>query len=326
MQTKSKWILPDSKIKAGANQTGGKWDASFINNLKVFRTKPDKDYRLRIMPPTWENPDGLAYKPFKHFGIGPDNQAYWCLDKMKGERCPICIEAAESRKAGQAEIAKSLSCGQRSLFWIIDRDNEAEGPMIWEASWSMERDLSALSVEKRTGEILHIYEPDDGFDIEFAVEKKGKDAKGKVFPQIVGLKIARTSTPLAEDIKEQDAWLDFVQQNPLPDVLLFWDFDHIEKTLMGAKPKEEEPAQERQQTRSERSSRTREPEPESRRPLSNFAKEPEIDEVITDPDEPLDEPRQPVRERSREREAPREPQREVRQPREVRRPREVGND
>lgn len=177
---------------------------------------------IRIMPPTWQDADHFGLDIYVHYEVGPDNPSYLCLEKMKGEPCPICEERARATKDNDSEYADKLKPAKRVLVYLIDRDNERDGPKIWSMPWTIDRDLCKLVVDRRSGEVLPIDDPEKGYDIEFDRTGKGTHTK------YVGLAIARRESDIGKP-----EWLDFVVDNPLPDQLQFYDYDHIAKQFGG---------------------------------------------------------------------------------------------
>src|ERR1044072_7044622 len=217
-----------SKVKERATQSGGKYDQMFKIG-PVFSPKSGNSYRLRIMPPGWENTDGYKHRIWVHSNVVVDNQRYICLQQHKDEPCPNCEETAVLQRNGDNDPAYKLKAKARDVCFVIDRDAEDKGPQIWAPSWTVDRDIAALCVSKRTGEVLYIDDPDNGFDIEFDCVDQGG------FPQVKAIKIDRSSSPLADAPKQQRRWLRFVTENPIPDLLVFYEYDHIKKVLEGGK-------------------------------------------------------------------------------------------
>jgi hypothetical protein len=210
------------QVNKRASMGGKDFDVLFRDDIPSFKPN-DGPNTVRILPPTWPNPDHYGLDLWVHYGIGPDNQAYLCLHKMKGEACPICEEHERARRAGEDEdYVKSLEPTRRVLMYLVDRDHEKDGVQAWAAPWTIDRDITKISVDRRTQDVLPIDDPDDGYDVEFERTGKGMTTK------YVGVAIARRESPLGKA-----AWLDFAVENPLPDMLVYMDYDHIAKVLGG---------------------------------------------------------------------------------------------
>ncbi|MFH1741092.1 MAG: hypothetical protein ABIH23_18990 [bacterium] len=229
-------------VKKRTAQSGGLFDSITQAKFQTFTPK-EGDYRLRFLPPTWENPEHFGLDVYVHYGIGSDNQSYLCLDKMKGEKCPICEERKRAEKSGDPDYARTLQATKRVLVWVIDREDEDAGPLLWSMAWTIDRDLANLSIDKRTGEYLALDDPDEGFDIEFS--RTGKGLKTKY----VGIQVARKSTPLADDPDQADEWLEFVTENPLSDVLNYFDYDHVASVAQGKVGDDDDENEEEEQPR-----------------------------------------------------------------------------
>lgn len=232
---------------------GGAKDYDKYLSSDVKGWKPnDKDNTIRVIPPTWPKPKHYGYDIWVHYGIGPDRQAYLCLHKMEKEAlayadriektdpelakkirdsagdCPICRERQKAVDEGDEKYAKELEPKRRVLTYLIDRDNEREGLQAWAMPWTVDRDICAVSVEKRSGEVLPIDHPEEGYDIEF--EKKG--AKDRT--EYVGIRIARRESSLGNS-----KWLDEAMDLPLPDTLVFYPSDHIKSAFGGGSARDE---------------------------------------------------------------------------------------
>lgn len=247
-----------------SKQAGSNFDSYLLSEVQLFKPKEGEN-TVRIMPPTWEDVEkygtGWELGVYVHYGIGPDEGAYLCLDKMKGEDCPVC---AARRDAADEEEEKAFRPSYRPLCWVIDRDNEKAGPMIWSMPVTMFKDINARSVDKKGGTPILIDDPEEGFDLVFNREGSGLKTK------YTGIEVVREASPLHDNEKQQNRWLDYITEHPLPDVLNFYDADHIEKVLFGRvdrRSKDEEPAEE-VAPRSRRRPAVEEEEPTPRRRLA----------------------------------------------------------
>lgn len=210
-----------SAVEKRSTQGANEFDKFLKDSVKMFKPA-DKENVIRLLPPTWEKPKHYGLDIHVHYGIGPDRQTYLCLHKMKGEACPICEERQRALDDGDEKYAKELEPKRRVLVYLINRDAEKEGLLAWAMPWTVDRDICAISVDKRSGEVLPIDHPEEGFDVMF--EKKG--AKDRT--EYVGLRIDRRDSALGND-----AWLDAAMDMPLPDTLVYYDYDHIAKTFGG---------------------------------------------------------------------------------------------
>lgn len=198
------------------------FDVYVKDHIKLWTPK-DGDNCIRILPPTWDNPEHYGVDLHVHYGIGPDRQSYLCLSKHKDEPCCVCDERNEAKRDGDEDYAKELRPVPRVLVYLVDRNNEKEGVQAWAMPSGFDQDVVKVSVDRRTNAVLPIDHPEEGFDVEFEKTGKGINTKYK------GIAISRRSSPLGKD-----AWLDFAVDNPLPDQLVFYPNEHIAKVFGGA--------------------------------------------------------------------------------------------
>lgn len=220
-----------ARAAAGAND----FDKLLKPHIKSWKPN-DGDNRIRIVPPTWKNAKHFGYDCHIHYGVGADKGAYLDLNKMLGEADPIHEEYQRAKgeldpdNKDDQEYLRQLRGTRRDLIYLIDRDHEKEGVQAWFMPFGLGNDVVKLSVDKSNGEVLPIDHPDEGYDVEFTKTGKGIGTKYSA-PAI-----ARRSSPLGKD-----EWLEFAMDNPLPDQLQFFDYDHIAKAFGGVGAHREKP-------------------------------------------------------------------------------------
>lgn len=202
-------------VKKRAEGDDGKYDVYIDSSVKTFKVN-DGDNTLRLLPPTWDNPTHYGLDVYIHYGIGPDRQSYLCLHKMKDEACPICEERAKAVRDGDEAYAKELNATKRVLVYMIDRDAEKEGVQAWAMPSTLDRDIVKVSVDKRSGEVLPLDHPEEGYDVMF--EKKGAQMR----TEYLGVQLARRSSDIGDD-----KWLDFAVEHPLPTMLKYYSYENI---------------------------------------------------------------------------------------------------
>jgi hypothetical protein len=211
----------DDTAKKRADMGGKDYDQYLKSDAKPYKPGEGNN-TIRILPPTWAKPDHYGYDIWVHYSIGPDKQTYLCNHKMKGEPCPICEERAKAQRSGDEDYAKELEPKRRVLMYLIDRDKERDGVHVWAAPWTIDRDITQVSVDKASGEVLPIDSPEEGYDISY--RKDGKDDRTKYS----GVQVARRDSALGKD-----SWLDFAVDHPLPTILNYFDYEHIAKEFGG---------------------------------------------------------------------------------------------
>lgn len=236
-------------------QAGQGSGVSYINGDFKRYSVSDGDNVIRILPPTWEDAEHFGLDLYVHYGIGPDNSAFLCPKRMRNEECPICEASQEADADGDEDLARRLAPSHRVLYWLIDRDKEKEGPMLWAAPYrSIDKELAARMVDKRTGEVLNIDDPDEGYDVSYT--KTGKAERTRY----EGVQIDRHSSDLG---RNADEWLEYITEHPLPDLLNFVDTDQIEEVFSAGSSKRDHKEDDRDEdTRGRSRSRRHEPEPE----------------------------------------------------------------
>jgi hypothetical protein len=208
-------------------QENSKFDSYLKPHIRQLRIN-DGDNTLRALPPTWEEAKHFGLDIWVHYGVGADRQTYLCPEKMGKGKCPICEERrafgkdADLDSQRDKDYMKELDPKRRVLIYAVDRDHERDGVGAWAMPAGTDEDLVKICKDKRTGEVLAIDHPDKGYDFSFERTGKGKNTKYE------GLAIARNSSPLGDD-----RWLEFAVDNPLPDQLVFFDYDHIAREFGG---------------------------------------------------------------------------------------------
>lgn len=220
--------LTKDEVKARTSKSQGMFDPILKEIVTTF-TPAEGHNRIRILPPTWDDFNHWGYQQFVHYDVGPDSQSYLCPLKMGIGPCPICDERKSVGKSDEA-YSRTLSPNQRIALWVIDRNEEEAGPKLWSMARTIDVDLGYRSVDKQTGDLLPLYNIDKGYDIEFTREGTG------VKTRYTGIEITRHSLPLHDDPDTVDEWLDYVEENPIPSVFVFYDYEHIEGVFSG-KPK-----------------------------------------------------------------------------------------
>jgi hypothetical protein len=190
---------------------------------------------VRILKDTWEDVDTWGdnwdIQVFVHFSVGPDNAAYLCLDKMKGEICPVC---EMWRRTTNEEEKRALRPSERRLVWVIDRNNEKAGPQVWSQAPTLFKDIVGRSVDKKTNTLIKIDDLAKGYDVIFIREGTQLNTK---YSQV---EVLREATPIHNDPNRAQRWKRYIEDNPLPDVLEYYDAAYIKKIMFGQGVADEE--------------------------------------------------------------------------------------
>lgn len=281
-------------LKERANMKGGNYDTYIKPKFKQWKPKDGKNL-IRILPPTWDDARHYGLDIFVNFSIGADNQAYLSLSKHGKGADPLEEARREAQREGDKDLAKALSPSQRILYWIIDRNDEDEGPILWAAPFTFDKSLSNLCIDEDTKEVIFIDDPAKGHDVRFY--KEGSGLTTKYDPS--KMKVLAES-PIADDEGLEQDWLDFIQDNPLPEVLNFYDYDHIKGTFDGQagrkdededveKPVRSRKAVEEEDEKPARRQRVVEPDPDDEVAEKPVRRGPRRDQEL-DPDEEVEKP------------------------------------
>tara|TARA_R110000744_G_scaffold29871_6_gene71012 strand:+ start:12524 stop:13600 length:1077 start_codon:yes stop_codon:yes gene_type:complete len=295
-------------VKKRQNQGGGDFDTAYKSEYETWN--PDTgEHKIRVLPPTWDGADSFGLDAYFHSGVGPDNQTYACLNKNKGERCPICEAVDDAKRTGDDKFANDCRAYKRVLLWIINRSDKTPQPVIYPCPWTLEKDWAKQCLDSETGEVLYVDDPQEGYDFFFSREGKGMKTK------YTGAKVARRESALSRDDDQAEEWLEFVMENPLPEVINYYSAEHIEKVLSGTGAKkasrddDDEEEEDERPTRSSRTSgRKRKPEPddddddeddEDEKPKRSKRKRATIDDEDEELDDDADEDDEPVKKKSK---------------------------
>src|ERR1700744_5730799 len=153
-------------LKERANMKGGNFDTIFKSKFKQWKPKDGKN-RIRILPPSWGDARHYGLDIFVNYSIGPDNQSYLSLSKHGKGDDPIAEARREAQRDGDKDYAKALNFSQRILYWIIDRNDEEEGPLLWAAPFTFDKSLANLCIDEDTKEVIEIDKDEEGNDVRF---------------------------------------------------------------------------------------------------------------------------------------------------------------
>jgi hypothetical protein len=207
---------------------GGGRDFIFKEKLPYFSPKEGENI-IRLLPGLW--PD--AYTPwveaYVHYSIGPNNSQFLCPAKMLKKACPICEEVKHLTDAGKDEKEiRPLYPSLRAILWLIDRMDEAKGPLIWVAPYvKIAKEIITISFSRRTGEPIFVDDPETGRDILFT--KTGKLVK----TQYSGVRKDDDPSALHTDETVAKAWLGFIQEKLIPNIIQYKEYKYIKDTLFG---------------------------------------------------------------------------------------------
>jgi hypothetical protein len=203
----------------------------FTKPFDMFKARDGKN-RIRILPPTFDGYVDFGLEIWVNYSIGADNSAFLSLHNMKGEPDPIYEERQAANQQGNDDYAKSLAPKKKLLCWIIDRKDEDAGPQLWSMPAGVARNINTLSVDDSSNAIIVHEDPETGFDIEFNKEGTG------ILTRYSGESIARNTSALHDVDETFNAWMGYVEENKLDEILVFYSYEHIALAFGGNAPQD----------------------------------------------------------------------------------------
>ena len=281
---KFKYQGSDSSVVDKYASGGSDFDRYFTDGVKMYKP-PEGKNRIRILPKGWDDEQGPRHWSFPvwiHFGVGPDNGSYICNAKqgVGDGQCAVCEQRSKMQLDGNEKAAKELRPSMQHMAYIIDRNNEEDGPIIFRIPGKLHKNICQLSRDDDggAGGLLQIDHPDEGFDVTFVRTGTG------LHTEYSAVQIARNESPISQDEDEQDDWLMHVVDNSIPSILNTYDHDYVQRILGGTsstKPSEDAGSDDFEHDEVDfRESRSR------RRSKEEVTDDPE--DSIEDPDESLD--------------------------------------
>lgn len=235
-----KYKVRDADAYAARQNVGGMREGFIADGVKMFSPK-EGDHSVRIMPPGWDGAKHYGVDAYVHYDIGPDGGAYLCLDQMRSSLekagvdmeipegdCAICAARKQAVADGEdEELIRALGWTRRVLCYVIDRNNEGDGPLLWSMPQTLDKEISQQCINKKTGEVYPLDHPEEGYDVSF--ERVGTKQKTKY----TGVQLDRNSSPLSDDEDSAAEWLKFIGDTPIPVQLVFQDAEYIENLVSG---------------------------------------------------------------------------------------------
>lgn len=217
-------------------------DFLFSEKVTKYTTKDDSDHCIRILPASWDDAKDYGVAAYAHYNVGLKKSAFWCPEKMGKGKCPICDLLRKN--PDDKEMKKLIGERYHFLMWVIDRNDEKSGPKLWTAPGVIERNLAETAYDKKTDEYLYYDDVESGYDINFKVKGKKPNIKYE------GVVADRRPSPLSDDSDNVEKWLQYIAARPIPKLMNFKEYDHINEVLNGVSEESEAKGSESESTES----------------------------------------------------------------------------
>lgn len=221
----------DEQLAKRRNQTSGAGAGFIKEGVKLFRPGPGTN-KIRILPPTWQDADNYGVDVWAHYGVGPDRKTFLCLNKNPNlvekedqGTCPACAQRVKFQQSGMEESAHDLDVRKRVVVYLIDRAKPHDNVQAWAMPFTIDKEIAGLSYDEDTNEAWAPDDPEQGHDISFVKEGDQKSTK---YNQV---KVKPRETSLSDDPDEFDDWINYIQDNPIPDILVVHDAETIQQEL-----------------------------------------------------------------------------------------------
>ena len=224
----SRHITKEERVRARiekARRGDRYWYTRVPEGMGNFKAKVGDNF-IRVMPAKNEDED-YAMDLNIHYNIGSDNSAFLCLERNdqdgKTSACPICEERRDLEKLGEdKEYIKKLFPDKRTLFCILDRDDERKGVQLYDAPKKTVGDvIDECCVIKKTNEFIDITSEKDGYDI--TIVRVGTSKTGTKYKSVIA---DRDSSEI-----DYDNWDKEIVS--FDEVIVFESYDVIKQELLG---------------------------------------------------------------------------------------------
>jgi hypothetical protein len=212
-----------------ARTTGGgsNFDSYIKSEYRIFQPSRGENC-IRIMPASthWDT-TWYGLDVWVHYGVGPDRGSVICPWKgvpkigRSGEPCPICHEHQKAKRAKDEQLTRDLRPVQRVVMFLLNRKDEGQNVLIWGMPYTLDQMIAKATRSRENGTFKQVDNPDSGHDIWF--EKTGDGLTTKYSD----VQLASAPTRVKQE------YVNFVEENPIPECLVWRDFDEVKKIFEG---------------------------------------------------------------------------------------------
>ena len=159
---------------------GGTFYLDLPDHIELWSPQVGDNY-IRILPSC--DPDfNIWFHVWFHYN--PSSKSYFlCPKKMSPQNdvspCPVCEEYTRLDRAGEPDdVCQPFKAQAKTLFFIIDRDDQKKGVQLYSASrWMVAVDIFAGMHNRRKNIDYDIADIDEGYDIQILREGKGRNTQ-----------------------------------------------------------------------------------------------------------------------------------------------------
>lgn len=213
---------------AHAMKEGGLYESIFKQGIRKYKQRRGEN-NVRILPPTFGKRNYPVYPIFVHYGVGPDNATFLCARRMFSQDCAVCDHRQRLMDEGEDEAANELKINSQFIAWVIDRmdKDDAIGPQVMQYGYGVNSSIAAVSLEEEGGTLV-FFHPEKGYDLTYTQNHKGGDQKNVSY---IGHKFSRRESPIHRNEALMDQWLEYINDNPLDQILKDVDYDYVKKCI-----------------------------------------------------------------------------------------------
>ena len=262
---------PES-VRAENVKDGGTFYLDLPDGIELWTPREGDNY-IRILP-SCDKDFNIWCHIWIHYN--PQSKKYFLCPKEMSPKnsstspCPVCEEYENLKDAGEEDdVCSQFKAGAKTLFFIIDRDDEKKGVQLYAASrWQVAVDIFDQMEDKRKNITIDIADIDNGYDVVVTKEGKGMHTKYKAF-------VERESSEIGSNEWEDQlvSFADVLADEPTYDTLKADFFgggveeeeekeseSHSRQDADSEEPEEDVPDHSPPTRRSSRQSRSSEPE------------------------------------------------------------------
>src|SRR6266566_1436956 len=217
--SRQEWTPTPEQTRKQMQRSRSRFDAPFRGDPFIPK---QGDNTVRILTPTWPDPEHYCLSVWEHRYVGPDESHYLCPRRMNREPCPVCDAERDARDRGNTDDAKKMKPMQRWACYVLHREAEDPNkPLIWDMNSFQDEEIVGRTYDKKTQATLPVTHSEHGYDLSFRRTGQGDRTR------YVNFEFDRDPSPLSDDPDVVREVLEFIEANPLTEQLRFFDADYL---------------------------------------------------------------------------------------------------